>query len=372
MDYGINIEDITFDKSKEVLIDIRSNIAYEHGHIPGAVSYPEPFSVGDFAKMVENFSDRKKIIYCSIGEKSNHIVQELNENGIEVYELSGGYRQWLIQEVTKLSCDEKIQYSRQMILPELGEEGQYKLKESKVMVIGAGALGSVALTYLVSAGVGTVGIVENDIIDKSNLHRQILFEASLVGDKKAAVTKEKLEKLNPFVKIETFEVFADADNITKLISGYDFIIDATDNIESKFLINDACVLAHKPFCHAGILGFEGQVMTYVPDDSPCYRCVFEDIPDEYVPNCAQAGVLGAVAGIIGSMQALEAIKYITSIGELLTGRIFHFNGINMQSRIIPIDRKNSKCKVCGDGHEIIDVKKNKQNYIRRNCSLTTM
>lgn len=197
----------------------------------------------------------------------------------------------------------------------------------------------------------------------------MLYNGSDIGRKKAEDAKERLELMNEFISITPYDVFAAPDNIKGLINGYDFVIDAIDSIESKFLINDACVIDGIPFCHAGILAFEEQVMTWIPGDYPCYRCIFEDIPDDYIPNCAEAGIIGAMSGIIGSIQALEAVKYITSAGELLVGKMLHIDGLNMATRIIPFTYKNKGCKVCGQNADIKDVSKNNTNYRRRHCSI---
>ena len=350
-----------------LLVDIRSEIAYKHGYIPNAVSLPEPVEPEILLKIMKEHAKEKVILYCSIGERSKAVVRELCENGIDAYNLTGGYHEWLLMKTGELCMDEKIQYARQMVLPEPGETGQERIKEARVLVIGAGALGSIALTYLAAAGVGTIGIAEGDIIERSNLHRQILFDTDNVGNKKVYEAKSRLEKMNTFIHIEDYDTYVTPDNINDIIKNYDFVIDATDNIETKFLINDACVINKIPFCHAGVVAFEGQVMTWVPGEAPCYRCVFEDIPDGYIPNCAQAGIIGAMAGMIGCIQALEAIKYIASVGELLVGKIYHINGLNMQTRIIRIPRKNISCKVCGRKPVITNVSDNSVMYRRRNC-----
>lgn len=367
------MQEITIDEISRVsfndyiLIDIRTKIAYEHGHILDAISFPEPFDLKQLEELIRKFNKRTVIIYCTIGEKSREYVAQLNSIGIDAYNLQGGYKAWLLRCEKDLSKEEKLQYSRQMILPELGLSGQQKLKNAKVLVIGAGALGTVALTYLAAAGIGCLGIAEGDIIDASNLHRQILYERDDVGKEKIKVAKERLKKLNPLIKIQTHDVFLTPKNITETINGYDFIVDATDHIETKFLINDACVLAGIPFCHAGVVAFEGQVMSWIPGGYPCYRCIFEDVPDDYIPNCSEAGIIGAMSGIIGSVQALEAIKYITGIGDLLLGRMFHFDGKYMRTRIINLPKKNERCMVCGDDSVILDVSMCENRYAYRGC-----
>ena len=209
-----------------------------------------------------------------------------------------------------LSSEQLERYSRHIILKEVGLKGQKKLLNAKVLIIGAGGLGSPAAMYLAAAGVGTIGIADADKVDLSNLQRQILHSTSDVGKPKVDSARETMEALNPDVHVIPHHLFVSAENIMELIEPYDFILDGTDNFAAKFLINDACVLAGKPFCHAGIIRFHGQLMTYVPGKGPCYRCVFKQPPPkDAVPTCREAGVIGAVAGIIGCMQALEAVKY---------------------------------------------------------------
>lgn len=245
-------------------------------------------------------------------------------------------------------------YSRQLILKDVGVKGQKKLLDSKVLIIGMGALGSASSMYLASVGVGTLGIVDGDNVELSNLQRQVVHSESKIGKSKVESAKETLQGINSDVNVITYENFANDTNILEMVKDYDFIIDATDRIENKFLINDACVLAKKPFSHAGILQFTGQLMTYVPDVSPCYRCMFEDIPKEDLPNCSQVGVLGAVCGVIGNLQALECIKYLLGVGELLTGKMLTFDGLTMQFRMVKFKRSKF-CRVCGDSADIKEL-----------------
>jgi molybdopterin/thiamine biosynthesis adenylyltransferase len=253
-----------------------------------------------------------------------------------------------------LNSNQIERYSRQLILKDVGVKGQKKLLDSKVLIIGMGALGSASSMYLASVGVGTIGIVDGDNVELSNLQRQVLHSESKIGKSKVQSAKETLQGINSDVNIITYETFADDTNILEIIKDYDFIIDATDRIENKFLINDACVLAKKPFSHAGILQFTGQLMTYVPNESPCYRCMFEDIPKDDLPNCSQVGVLGAVCGVIGNLQALECIKYLLGVGELLTGKILTFDGLTMQFRTINFNHSKF-CRVCGESADIKEL-----------------
>ncbi len=246
--------------------------------------------------------------------------------------------------------DEQIErYSRHIILKEVGAKGQKKLLNAKVLIIGAGGLGAPAAMYLAAAGVGTIGIADADDVDLSNLQRQIIHSTEDVGKPKVKSARESMERMNPDVKVNTHHMFVDAANIRELIREYDFIIDGTDNFPAKFLINDACVLEKKPFSHAGIIRFKGQLMTYVPGEGPCYRCVFkEPPPKDAVPTCKQAGVIGAMGGVIGSLQAMEAIKYIIGKGELLTGYLLTYDALTMEFRKVGLPRDTRRCAVCGE------------------------
>lgn len=246
-------------------------------------------------------------------------------------------------------------YSRQIILKEIGVKGQKKLLNAKVLIIGAGGLGAPAAMYLAAAGVGTIGIADADVVDLSNLQRQIIHATPDLEKPKVESAKESMQAINPEVVVHTYHTFVAADNIADMVKDYDFIIDGTDNFPAKFLINDACVMAEKPFSHAGILRFGGQLMTYVPGQGPCYRCVFENPPPkDAVPTCKQAGVIGAMAGVIGCLQALEAVKYITGAGELLTGKLLTYDALTMKFRTVKLP-KNPRCAVCGEHPTITEL-----------------
>ncbi len=247
-----------------------------------------------------------------------------------------------------LTTTQKIRYDRNIRIPEIGIAGQKKLLNSRVLVVGAGGLGSPALFYLVCAGVGTIGIIDKDRVELSNLQRQILHTLKDLGDWKTHSARATLNLLNPDVFIETYSEPISGNNGHELVSRFDFVIEATDNFESKFLINDVCIQSHIPFSHAGILGMFGQTMTVVPDESPCYRCVFGNIPEKgQVSSTAEAGVLGTVAGVLGSIQATEAVKYLTGTGELLTGRLLTYDALTMEFR--KIELTPPPCKVCLNG-----------------------
>lgn len=255
-----------------------------------------------------------------------------------------------------LTDEQLSRYSRHITLKEIGVKGQKKLLAAKVLIIGAGGLGAPAAMYLAAAGVGIIGIADCDKVELSNLQRQIIHTTNDVGKSKVQSAAETINALNPDVHVITYETYINSKNIADIIKDYDFIIDGTDNFPAKFLINDACVLGRKPFCHAGILRFEGQLMTYVPDKGPCYRCIFEAPPPKgAVPSCREAGVIGAMAGIIGSMQALEAVKYITGQGELLTRSMLIFDGLKMEWRKVRLPKRVADCPVCGDNPIITEL-----------------
>jgi len=258
-----------------------------------------------------------------------------------------------------LTEEQLERYSRHIILQDVSIEGQEKIMNGKVLIIGTGGLGAPAALYLAAAGVGTIGLVDGDKVDLSNLQRQVIHFTPDVGKSKVISAKEKIEQINPDVKVITHQKLALADNIADLIKDYDFILDGTDNFPAKFLINDACVLGKKPFSHGGILRFDGQTMTYVPGHA-CYRCVFETAPPkDAVPTCSQAGVLGAVAGMLGTIQTAEVLKYLVGKGDLLTNRLLIFNALRMNFRTVNI-KQNPNCAVCGDNPSITELKDEEQ------------
>ncbi|WP_099467702.1 HesA/MoeB/ThiF family protein [Konateibacter massiliensis] len=243
-------------------------------------------------------------------------------------------------------------YSRHIILKEVGVKGQKKLLNAKVLIIGAGGLGAPVGMYLAAAGVGTIGIADADVVDLSNLQRQVIHTTADIGKAKVESAKETMLAINPDITVNTYRTFVSSENILELIAEYDFIIDGTDNFPAKFLINDACVMAKKAFSHAGIIRFQGQLMTYVPGEGPCYRCVFKNPPPkDAVPTCKQAGVIGAMGGVIGSLQAMEAVKYIVGQGDLLTGKLLTYDALKMQFRTVKLPKDN-QCAICGEHPEI--------------------
>ncbi|MSS19298.1 HesA/MoeB/ThiF family protein [Pseudoramibacter porci] len=244
--------------------------------------------------------------------------------------------------------DQLERYSRHIILKEIGVKGQKRLLNGSVLIVGAGGLGSPVAAYLAAAGVGKIGIVDADNVDLSNLQRQIIHTTDDVGKPKVVSAAETMRAINPDVEVKTYHEYLYSGNVMDIVKDYDFVIDGTDNFPAKFLINDACVLTKTAFCHAGVIRFQGQLMTYVPGEGPCYRCVFKDPPPKgAVPTCREAGVIGAMVGVIGSLQAMEAVKYLTGAGELLTGSLLTYDALTNQFRKIKLP-KDPDCAVCSD------------------------
>lgn len=250
------------------------------------------------------------------------------------------------------SKEQAERYSRHFILKEIGVSGQKKLLASKVLVIGAGGLGSTALLYLAAAGVGMIGIADGDVVDMSNLNRQIIHSAGNIGMLKTESARKRILEIDPDIHLRLHSERMTAENIRNVIRDYDIILDCTDRFESKFLINDACVIENKPYVHAGAVRFEGQIMTCVPKKSPCLRCVLGEIP-ENAESCSDSGVFGALPGMLGCIQATEAVKYLLGIGDLLAGRILHIDGLTMRMQTIDAGKPRSDCPVCGEDPVIL-------------------
>ncbi len=258
-------------------------------------------------------------------------------------------------------------YARHFALKEIGVKGQKKLLASSVLVIGAGGLGSPAILYLAAAGVGTIGIVDFDTVDCSNLQRQIIHQTDAVGTPKTASAGNAVRALNPDVTTRLYDCALTPDNILEVIADYDFILDCTDRFETKFLINDACVLAGKPYSHAGVVRFEGQAMTYVPGKGPCLRCLMGEVPHD-AATCQSVGVLGAAVGVLGSIQAMEAVKYLTGNGDLLCGRVFSFDGLSMNVRVHRMPGADPGCAVCGKAPSIRSLADHREEYRIQSCT----
>src|SRR4051794_30342425 len=338
-------------------LDVRELDEYEQGMIPGSVFIPR----GHLESQAENkLPDRDKpiIIYCAGGNRSAFAARTLQELGYtDVASMIGGFgrwknegRDWITPAV--LDPEQRTRYSRHLLLPEVGEEGQQKLLESKVLLLGAGGLGSPAALYLAAAGVGTLGIVDMDVVDASNLQRQILHNTERIGERKVDSAKKTLTALNPDVNVVTHDVRFGADNIMDILADYDVVVDGTDNFPTRYLLNDASLLQRIPVIHGSIFRFEGQVTVFDPYNGPCYRCLLpEPPPPELAPSCAEAGVLGVLPGIVGSIQALEAIKVILGLGEPLRGRLLAYDALEQTFRNFKV-RRDPNCPTCSDGAEI--------------------
>jgi len=264
-----------------------------------------------------------------------------------------------------LSEEQIERYSRHILLQDVGGQGQIKFLKSKVLIIGAGGLGAPIALYLAAAGCGTLGIIDGDAVDITNLQRQVIHFTPDIGKPKVDSAKEKINQLNPDVEVITYHDIVTSHNILDIIKDYDFIIDGTDNFPAKFLINDACVILKKPFSHGGILRFSGQTLTVLPNESACYRCVFlQPPPPDAVPTCSQAGVLGALAGTLGSIQATEALKFILGKGKLLTNRLLTFDALELKFREVKV-KKNKRCPICGENPTITDL----TDYVQKGCAL---
>jgi len=333
-------------------LDVRELEEYEQGMIPGAVFIPR----GHLESQIENkVSDRSApvVIYCAGGTRSAFAAKTLQELGYsDVVSMAGGFgrwknegRPWITPAV--LTPEQRNRYHRHVLLPEVGEAGQQKLLESKVLLLGAGGLGSPAALYLAAAGVGTLGIVDMDVVDASNLQRQILHNVDRIGERKVDSAKKTLTQLNPDVDVVTYDVRFGADNVLDIIDGYDVIVDGTDNFPTRYLLNDATVLKRIPVVHGSIFRFEGQITVFKPCDGPCYRCMLpEPPPPELAPSCAEAGVIGVLPGIVGSIQALEAIKLILDLGDPLIGRLLAYDALEQSFRAFKV-RRDPECPTCG-------------------------
>lgn len=254
----------------------------------------------------------------------------------------------------ELSTDEIARYSRHLILPEFGMEGQKKLKASSVLLVGTGGLGSPAAMYLAAAGVGRIGIVDYDVVDESNLQRQVIHGQSTVGEKKVESAKKRLKDINPLVEVNTYDTLITSENVLEIVRDYDVVADGTDNFPTRYLINDACVILNKPNVYASIFRFEGQLTVFHQDDGPCYRCLYpEPPPPGLVPSCAEGGVIGILPGILGVLQATEVVKIITGLGETMNGRLLTFDSLSMKFKELKL-RRDHDCAVCGDSPTVTE------------------
>jgi molybdopterin/thiamine biosynthesis adenylyltransferase/rhodanese-related sulfurtransferase len=345
-----------------VILDVREKDEWREGHLEGALSLPRGFLE---IKVETAIPDKSApiITYCAGGTRSLLAGKILKEMGYQdVSSMAGGYSAWKnagfrwVQDF-QYTPEQLIRYSRHFLLPEVGEAGQAKLLQSKVLLVGAGGLGCPAAFYLAAAGVGTLGIIDNDVVDISNLQRQILHTNDRVGKPKVESAKQTLQALNPDVEVIPYQEKLTSSNIMDIIGNYDFVIDGCDNFPTRYLVNDACILANKPNVHGSIFQFEGQATVFYPKKGPCYRCLYpEPPPADMAPSCQEAGVLGVLPGLIGVIEALEGIKLILGKGDPLIGRLLFFNTLTMEINTLRL-RRDPNCPMCGDHpriHELID------------------
>lgn len=338
--------------SGATLIDVREQDEVDQGAIPGAIHIPRGYLEMRVENAVPNRDD-PIVVYCAGGTRSLFGADTLQQLGYtNVQSLAGGFNGWKTAGLPwsvpqTLTPEQRRRYSRHLILPEVGEAGQRKLLDGRALIVGAGGLGSPAALYLAAAGVGTLGIVDDDVVDDSNLQRQVIHSTERLGMGKAASAREAIAALNPDVQVITHETRLTKENVFDILSGYDVILDGTDNFATRYLINDACVLLHKPNVHGSIFRFEGQATTFVADEGPCYRCLFPSPPPpELAPSCAEAGVLGLLPGMIGMIQATEAAKLVLGIGEPLIGRLLTYDALAMEFRELRLAR-DPNCPMCG-------------------------
>jgi molybdopterin/thiamine biosynthesis adenylyltransferase/rhodanese-related sulfurtransferase len=337
-----------------VWVDIRETDEWQEGHIPGAVHVTRGFLESRIEGVVPN-RETPVVLYCAAGNRSAFAAKTLEALGYaSVYSLTGGFTDWkrnggAITMPRTLSPEKRTRYSRHLLIPEIGEEGQLKLLDSRVLLIGAGGLGSPASLYLAAAGVGTLGIIDADIVDETNLQRQIAHSLDTLGTPKVDSAKRTINALNPDVDVRTYRERLTSENIDRILDdGWDLIVDGADNFPTRYLVNDASVWRDIPVVHGSIYRFEGQVTVFKPHEGPCYRCLFpEPPPPELAPSCAEGGVLGVLPGIVGSLQTNEAIKLAAGIGDPLVGRLLLFDALATEFSEVKIERR-ADCPVCGD------------------------
>ncbi|HEY8193005.1 MAG TPA: molybdopterin-synthase adenylyltransferase MoeB [Gaiellaceae bacterium] len=343
-----------------LLLDVRSDQEWQVAHIPGALHVPMSQLE---ERLPEVVPDRKRpiITYCAVGARSLRSLSTLDELGYEdSISMSGGIVAWQelgfpVESSSTLDEEQRNRYSRHLLIPEVGEAGQKRLLETSILLIGAGGLGSPAALYLAAAGVGRIGIVDDDVVDASNLQRQVLHSTSELGEKKARSARKALEELNPDVDVVTYEERLTSVNVDRILGeGWDLVVDGADNFPTRYLLNDASVWHDVPVVHGSIFRFEGQVTVFKPHEGPCYRCLFpQPPPPELAPSCAEGGVLGVLPGVIGSLQANEALKLALGIGEPAVGRLLLFDALSAKLDEVKV-RRDPDCPVCGENPSITE------------------
>ncbi len=337
-----------------ILVDVRGADEWAGGYIPGATLVPLRELTERIGEVVPDKS-KPVVLYCAVGARSLRAANALVELGYErPVSLAGGIVDWLNRGYPStmertLEPAQRERYSRHFLIPEVGERGQLKLLDSSILMIGAGGLGSPAALYLTAAGVGRLGIVDDDVVDESNLQRQVLHSTARLGEPKAQSARRTLEELNPDVDVVTIQERITSENVDAILSqGWDVIVDGADNFPTRYLLNDAAVWHDVPIVHGSIFRFEGQATVFKPHEGPCYRCLFpQPPPPELAPSCAEGGVLGVLPGVIGSLQANEALKLALGIGDPLIGRLMLFDALSASFTEVAI-RRDPECPVCGD------------------------
>ncbi|MFZ0383374.1 MAG: molybdopterin-synthase adenylyltransferase MoeB [Solirubrobacteraceae bacterium] len=342
-----------------VIVDVREPEEWGAGHIPGALHVPKSYLESRFEGAVPD-RDKHVVLYCASGNRSAWAARTLIEDlGYEhVESMTGGFTLWKdrgyeVETPRTLTAEQRERYSRHLLLPEVGPDGQQKLLDANVLLLGAGGLGSPAALYLAAAGVGTLGIVDNDEVDLSNLQRQVIHSSERIGVSKVDSAEQTINALNPDVKVEKYPVRLGPDNIVEIISGYDIVVDGLDNFPTRYLLNDASVRLRIPVVSAAILGFEGQLSVFKPYDGPCYRCLFPvPPPAELAPSCGANGVLGVLPGTMGLLQATEVIKLILDEGDPLIGRLLMYDALAATTTEVKV-RRDPDCPICSRDPESI-------------------
>jgi molybdopterin/thiamine biosynthesis adenylyltransferase/rhodanese-related sulfurtransferase len=334
-----------------LVVDVREQSEWDEGHVPGAVHVPRGFLESRIAGVAR--PDQPVVLYCASGNRSLLAGTTLRAMGYtDVRSLAGGYTRWKqngnpVVVPRSMTHEQRARYSRHILIPEVGEEGQLRLLDSRVLLIGAGGLGSPAAYYLAAAGVGTIGLVDDDVVDASNLQRQIIHTTDRVGMLKGESARVAIEALNPDVTVRVHATRITRDNVLDLISGYDLIVDGADNFPTRYLLADASLMTRTPLVHASILRFEGHASVFLPYEGPCYRCLFpEPPPPDLAPSCGEAGVLGVLCGVMGNIQANEAIKVLLGIGDTLAGRLLVYDALGMTFTELKV-RRDPECPACG-------------------------
>jgi len=343
------------DDDGALLVDVREPHEWDEAHLAGAKLAPLATVTDRITELAPDRSQRV-VLLCRVGNRSARAADTLrSELGYEnVASIAGGIEAWRdaglpVIEAEGLTPEQRMRYSRHTLLPEVGVEGQLKLLDSKVLLIGAGGLGAPSAFYLAAAGVGTLGLVDDDVVDESNLQRQVIHNTERVGMPKTESARISIQALNPDVEVVEHRVRLGPDNILDIIGGYDILVDGADNFPTRYLLNDAAVRLRKPVVSASILAFDGQISTFVPYEGPCYRCLYPvPPPPEMAPSCGAAGVLGVMAGVMGLLQANEVIKLAAGIGEPLIGRLLLYDSLGTRFTELKVKR-DPDCPICGDG-----------------------